>query len=30
MQNSEEIQRLDADRLGKIVARVFLDGICHS
>jgi len=30
MQNAEEIQHLDADRLGKIVARVFMDGICHS
>ena len=29
MQNSEEIQKMDADRLGKIVARVFMDGVCR-
>jgi AcrR family transcriptional regulator len=29
MQNSEEIQRLDANRLGKIVARIFMDGVCR-
>lgn len=27
-QNSEEVQQLDADRLGEIVARVFLEGVC--
>jgi AcrR family transcriptional regulator len=29
MQNSEEIQKLDSVRLGKIVARVFMDGVCR-
>ena len=28
MQNSEELQNLDAERLGKVVARVFLEGAC--
>ena len=28
MQNSEELQNLDAERLGKIVAQVFLEGAC--
>jgi AcrR family transcriptional regulator len=30
MQNSEEIQKMDAGRLGKIVARVFMDGVCRA
>jgi AcrR family transcriptional regulator len=29
MQNSEEIQKMDAERLGRIVARVFMDGVCR-
>jgi AcrR family transcriptional regulator len=28
MQNSEELQKLDAEHLGKIVAQVFLEGAC--